>query len=401
MTRAGLCIAILCVLAATAAAGCGDDGDSPQADTAVTEATAPPEEGTPPVGGGAGNIRLAKIGNFDQPVFVAQPAGSDDLYVAEKPGRVQLLRDGKATQALDISGQVADSGEQGLLSIAFDPAFETSRLLYAYYTGNDQDQRVVEFRVSDDGTIDAGSEREVLKMDDFASNHNGGLVLFGPDGLLYVGTGDGGIGDDVRRQAQDLGSPLGKLLRLDPRASGGRPYTSPPDNPFARKRGARPEVYSYGLRNPWRFSFDRETGALAIADVGQSSQEEVDFVAAGQGSGANFGWSAFEGTERFNEDVQAPGAIPPILTYGRGGGCSITGGYVVRDPGLPSLFGRYLYGDFCTGELRSFVPSPKRAAGDRGLGLTIPGLSSFAEDAGGRIYATSIEGPVFRLEAGG
>jgi glucose/arabinose dehydrogenase len=390
-------IAIALVLALVA---CGDGDDPPEAETAVTEQPAPAETGPSTGGGAPGKVELTKIGDFDQPVFVAQPPGSEDLYVVEKPGRVQILRDGKTTQALDISGKVSDSGEQGLLSLAFDPEFETTRLLYAYYTGNDQDQHVVEFRVSEDGTVDAGSERGVLTMDDFASNHNGGLLLFGPDGLLYIGTGDGGIGDDVRRQAQDLSSPLGKLLRIDPHRGGGRAYTSPPDNPFAGKAGARPEIYSYGLRNPWRFSFDRETGALAIGDVGQSSQEEVDYVAAGEGAGANFGWSAFEGTQRFNANVEAPGAVPPVLTYGRDEGCSITGGYVVRDPELPALFGRYLYGDFCAGELRSFVPSPRKAADDGGLGLEVPMLSSFAEDAQGRIYATSLEGPVFRLEAG-
>jgi glucose/arabinose dehydrogenase len=391
-------------LAAAGLAGCGDDEDAPEADTAVTEATAPPEESAPegdqPVGdGAAGSVRLAKIGDFDQPVFVAQVPGGDDLYVAEKPGRVMIVRGGRSTPALDISEKVADSGEQGFLSIAFDPEFESSRLAYAYYTGNDQDQRVVEFRVSEDGSFDAGSEREVLKMEDFATNHNGGLVSFGPDGLLYIGTGDGGDIGDPERNGQDLGSPLGKLLRIDPHGNGGRPYSVPADNPFSKKAGARPEVYSYGLRNPWRFSFDRETGALAIADVGQSSQEEVDFVAAGQGAGANFGWSAFEGTQRLNSDQDAPGHVEPVLTYGRDAGCSITGGHVVRDPGLPSLYGCYLYGDYCAGELRSFVPSPKRATGDRALGLTVPSLSSFAEDAVGHIYATSLEGPVYRLEA--
>jgi glucose/arabinose dehydrogenase len=388
------------LLAAAIVAGCGGGEKTPQAETAVTETSA--AQGTQTVGDGGGKLRLAKLGDFDQPVFVAQPPGSEDLYVVEKPGRLQLVRNGSTagSPAMDIRDKVADASEQGLLSIAFDPGFESSRLLYAYYTDNDQDQRVAEFRVSRDGTVDAGSEREVLKMDDFAANHNGGLVMFGPDGLLYIGTGDGGIADDPERNGQDLGSPLGKILRIEPHASGGRPYTVPAGNPFTRRQGARPEIYSYGLRNPWRFSFDRQTGALAIGDVGQSSQEEIDFVAAGRGAGANFGWSAFEGRRRFNDDQRAPGHVEPVLTYGRDAGCSVTGGYVVRDSELPSLFGRYLYGDFCAGELRSFVPSPRRAAGDRGSGLMVPGLSSFAEDAGGHVYVTSIEGPVFRLESG-
>ncbi len=215
--------------------------------------------------------------------------------------------------------------------------------------------------------------------------------------MLYIGTGDGGIADDPERNGQDLGSLLGKLLRIDPAASGGRPYSIPADNPFAQTQGARPEVYSYGLRNPWRFSFDRDTGALAIGDVGQNSLEEIDYVGPGGGRGANFGWSAFEGDERFNDDQEADGHLPPVLTYGREEGCSVTGGYVVRDPELPSLRGRYLYGDFCAGLLRSFVPAKGEARDDRAVGLEVPQLSSFGEDGSGRIYATSLDGPVFRL----
>lgn len=391
---------LIAILFVPALAGCGDDESSSGAETAVPQQPDQTET-APSVGSGASDkVKLTKLGDFDQPLYMAQPPGSEDLYVVEKPGRLQLLRDGKTTEALDISGQVADSGEQGLLSIAFDPEFETTRFVYAYYTGNDQDQRVVEFRVAEDGTVEAGSEREVLKMEDFASNHNGGLVMFGQDGLLYVGTGDGGVADDPERNGQDLSSLLGKILRIDPHASGGEPYSIPPDNPFAKDGGARPEVYSYGLRNPWRFSFDRDTNALIIADVGQNSLEEVDYVPAGKGSGANFGWSAFEGTERFNPDQEAPGHIEPVLTYGRDGGCSITGGYVVRDEALRDLYGRYLYGDFCSPELRSFAPAGGKGKGDHGTGLEVPSLSSFAEDTQGRIYVTSLEGPVFRLEAG-
>ena len=199
------------------------------------------------------------------------PPASEDLYVVEKPGRIRLVRDGEVEPepVLDISDEVSDSGEQGLLSIAFAPDFPASRLLYAYFTDSAQDQRVVEFEMAEDGaTINPNSRREVLRMDDFASNHNGGLLVFGPDGNLYIGTGDGGIADDPERTGQDLGSLLGKLLRIDPR--GGKPYGIPADNPFADTPGARPEVYSYGLRNPWRFSFDRGSGALAIGDVGQN-----------------------------------------------------------------------------------------------------------------------------------
>jgi glucose/arabinose dehydrogenase len=396
---AGLLAALL-TPSAGLASGCGggDDETGSQA-TVGTESTAPSET-TETTGDGRGGVALQNLGEFDQPLYLTQAPGTDDLYVVERPGRLRIIRGGEIVEqpALDLSGEVSDEGEeQGMLSVSFDPDFASSRLLYVYFTGPDQDQHVVEFKADGDGIVEEGSRREVLRMDDFASNHNGGLLLFGPDDHLYIGTGDGGIADEPERNGQDLGSLLGKILRIDPRPSPGRPYGIPPDNPFVGRPGARPEVYSFGLRNPWRFSFDRESQALTIADVGQNSQEEVDYTPAGEARGANFGWSAFEGTDRFNQDQQAPGAVPPILTYGRDRGCSITGGYVVRDPSLPSLSGRYLYGDYCAGELRSFVPSVGGAEDDRSLGLNVSALSSFGEDAAGHVYATSLEGPVFRL----
>ena len=390
MRRArGVLIAAI-TAAAIILAACGDDSDSPETQAEVTETAS--GDATADAGG---RPRLEKLGDFNQPVFVAQPPGSEDLYVVEKEGTVQRVSAGGETAtALDISGEISAEGEQGLLSIAFDPE-AASRLLYAYFTDSEGDQRVVEYALADDGSIDPGTRREVLKMDDFASNHNGGLLMFGPDDLLYIGTGDGGIADDPERNGQNLESLLGKILRIDPHKAGGRPYT-PKGAPSLAGKGA-PEVYAYGLRNPWRYSFDRETGALSIGDVGQNSLEEVDYVASDKAAGANFGWSAFEGDERFNDDQEAPDALPPVLTYGRDAGCSITGGYVVRDPALASLEGRYLYGDFCEGELRSFEPSKGAATDDAETGLQVPSLSSFAEDNQGRIYATSLDGPVFRL----
>jgi hypothetical protein len=226
--------------------------------------------------------------------------------------------------------------------------------------------------------------------------------MFGPDRLLYVGLGDGGPDGDPDRRGQDLGTLLGKILRIDPQPGGGRPYSVPASNPFVDRPGARPEIYSYGLRNPWRFSFDRRTGALAMGDVGESQWEEIDLVPQGGGRGANFGWSAFEGFARFSDGQTAPNAIPPVLVYPHDEGCSVTGGYVVRDPSLASLDGRYLYGDFCAGDLRSFPAVPGRRAKDDGaLGLNIPSLSSFGEDNAGHIYATSLDGPVYRLVPAG
>ena len=387
------------MLTTLALAGCGDGGGS-ATEPERTQPEKTPTQAQPPSGRG---VALDKIGEFDQPDYVAQPPGSTDLYVVERPGRIRIVRDGRTLDepALDIADQVSDSGqEQGLLSVAFPPDFQDSRLLYVYFTGNDQDQRVVEYRAKDDGTVDQGSARQVLRMEDFASNHNGGLLLFGPDALLYIGTGDGGSlggSPDPERNGQNLGSLLGKILRIDPRKSGGDPYSVPADNPFVDRPGARPEVCNYGLRNPWRFSFDSDTRALAIGDVGSSILEEIDYVPAERTCGNNFGWSAFEGTERLNEDQRAPNVVPPILVYGHGEGCSVTGGHVVRDPSLPSMTGRYVYGDFCAGELRSFRPTARRAVDDKPVGLEVSSLSSFGEDNEGHVYAVSLDGPVYRL----
>jgi hypothetical protein len=242
-------------------------------------------------------------------------------------------------------------------------------------------------------------------MADPDPNHNGGLLEFGPDGLLYIGTGDGGGAGDqhgARGNGQSLGSLLGKLLRIDPRAAGGRAYRIPASNPFVGRAGARPEIYSYGLRNPWRFSFDRRTGDLAIGDVGQDAVEEIDFVPKGRGRGANFGWRPFEGNRRFVSGESAPGHVGPVIVQTHGDGwCSITGGYVVRDPGLHALAGRYVYGDFCLGRIYAARLRAGGATGDGPLALPrVSALSSFGEDARGRVYVTSLDGPVYRLATG-
>ncbi len=348
-------------------------------------------------------MRLSKLGDFDQPVYVSQPPDdSDHLFVVEQSGRIVVVRDGEplAKPFLDLGDEVSCCGEQGLLSVAFAPDYASSGRFYVDYTDPAGDTRVVEYRRSDDDPLvaDPGSRRVILRVDQPFPNHNGGLILFGPDRLLYIGLGDGGSQDDPSRNGQDLDTLLGKILRIDPGASNGKPYTVPADNPFVDRPDARPEIYSYGLRNPWRFSFDQLTDALSIGDVGQNQFEEVDLVRRGEGRGANFGWSAYEGLARFNDDQTAPSAVPPVLVYGHDSGCSITGGYVVRDPGLPTLYGRYLYGDFCAGQLHSFTARPGRdATDDRTLGLQVPSLSSFGEDNAGHIYATSLQGPVYRL----
>jgi glucose/arabinose dehydrogenase len=393
-------------------AGCGGEDGGGTAANAPPPPKAGQDKGQLPTGDGQGGVRLEKVGDFDQPLYVAQPPGDDrDLYVVEKTGRIQVVRDGQRMSKafLDLSDQVSTGSEQGLLSIAFAPDYRKSGLVYVDYTDTAGDTRVVEYRrsSSDPLVADPQSAREVLGVDQPYDNHNGGLLLFGPGeppeggpapDLLYIGLGDGGSQDDPDRNGQDLSTLLGKILRIDPRPSAGRPYSVPDSNPFVGLSGARQEIYSYGLRNPWRFSFDRRTGDLWIGDVGQNSFEEIDGIKRGESSGANLGWSAFEGYERFNEDQKAPGHVPPLLAYPLSGNCAVTGGYVARDESLHSLYGRYLYGDFCAGQLRSFGATPgRRATDDRALGLQVPSLSSFGEDNAGHLYATSLEGPVYRL----
>lgn len=345
-------------------------------------------------------MRLDEIGSFSSPVYITQPPGGGELFVVEQGGTIQRVgRGGGSSTFLDLRGRISSGGERGLLSMAFAPDYRRTGLFYVNFTDPDGHTRVVEFRSRDGRTAVGASRRDVLRIDQPFSNHNGGLIEFGPDGLLYIATGDGGSANDPQRTSQDLSSLLGKLLRIDPRGGDGRAYRIPGSNPFTGTSGARGEIYALGLRNPWRFSFDRRSGALSIGDVGQNSFEEVDLVGPDRGSGANFGWSAFEGDERFNGDQQAPDHTRPVLTYPTANGsCSVTGGYVVRDTELRSLYGRYLYGDFCSGDLRSFTARPgRKASDDRSLGLNVTNLSSFGEDRAGHIYAISLNGPVYRL----
>jgi glucose/arabinose dehydrogenase len=383
--------------------GCGGSGDKNGA--AARTATASPAAeatATPATAAARRGAKLRKIGDFEAPVFVTAPPGDRKAqFVVEQGGRIMVVRNGRrlGTPFLDIRGQVTSGGEQGLLSMAFSPGYESSGLFYVYFTDNDGDQRVVEYKRASGDRADPGSARLVLRMDDSESNHNGGLLLFGPGGHLYIGTGDGGGAGDQhgsRGNAQNLGSLLGKILRIDPKASGGRPYSVPSGNPFTGRSGARGEIYAYGLRNPWRFSFDRRNGDLSIGDVGQNEIEEIDFVRSGKGK--NFGWRPFEGRSRYTDGESAPGAIKPVIERFHGkGNCSITGGVVVRDKALRGLYGRYLFGDFCRGRIESAKLSPGRARSVRDTAMKVGGLSSFGEDARGRVYAVSLGGAVYRL----
>jgi glucose/arabinose dehydrogenase len=349
------------------------------------------------------SLRLRRIGSFSSPVYVTAPPGdSRRLFVVEQEGTIRIVRGGRrlSTPFLDIRSRVQCCGEQGLLSMAFAPDYARTGRFYVYYTDRGGRERVEQFRRSGPDRAPLSSRRLVLLMADPEGNHNGGLLVF-HDGLLYIGTGDGGGANDqhgARGNAQNLNSLLGKLLRIDPRARSGRPYTIPAGNPFAGRTG-RDEIWSYGLRNPWRYSFDRSTGDLVIGDVGQNAVEEIDFSPGSSSRGANYGWRPFEGRRKnFNES--APGAVFPVITHSHGeGSCSITGGYVVRDRQLTGWVGRYLYGDFCRGRIESAALSPGRATGRRSTGLRVDSLSSFGEDALGRVYAVSLSGPVYRIVA--
>jgi glucose/arabinose dehydrogenase len=347
-------------------------------------------------------LGLQRIGSFDEPVYVTAPPGDcKRVFVVERTGRIRLLLNGRKVRRpfLSLAGEVTTGGEQGLLSMAFAPDYSRSGRFYVDYTDRDGDTRVQEFRRSrqSPNRANRATRRPLLFVDQPFENHNGGLVLFGPDRLLYIGLGDGGSGGDPGNRAQRLDTLLGKILRIDPRPSGRKRYRSPRSNPLVGRAG-RNEIYAYGLRNPWRFSFDSKTGDLYIGDVGQNEVEEVDYARRGQARGRNYGWSCFEGRLRFNGSRSCPAPVGPVLTYSLSGdNCAVTGGVVVRDPALPQLAGHYLYGDFCGGQVRSFRIAGGRATGDQSLGLNVSSLSSFGEDAGGGVYLTSLEGPVYRL----
>ena len=390
----------MAALAATlslALPACGSASDPDQTGAAPTrdEASASANKG----------VGLKQIGSFESPVEVTGAPGFPELlFVVEQEGRIQVLKGGKKRPFLDIRGLVNYGGERGLLSLAFAPDYPRSKRFYVYYTNGSGAIQVDEFRRRGATRAAFDSRRPVITIPHpVNANHNGGDLHF-LGNLLFFGTGDGGSGGDPPNNAQNKDVLLGKLLRIDPRASGGRPYSVPASNPFVGRPG-RDEIYSIGLRNPFRFSFDTSHGEprIAIGDVGQNQFEEIDYLTVARANGANFGWDAFEGFDKYEDESSGTadpgGTIKPIFAYphSRGGSCSIIGGNVVRDPRLRGLRGRYVYADLCEGQLRSLVPHLKRASGDRKLGLSVASPTSFGEDLRHRLYVTSLEGPVFRL----
>jgi glucose/arabinose dehydrogenase len=392
-------IAVACLAAFT---GCeSDDSDKPVAtkpasDTAASDAAAEPAATRP--------VRLLLLGRFNAPTYIASPRGDSRRFVVEREGRIRVLKGRRVlrTPFLDISSRVTTGGESGLLSMAFARDYRTSRRFYVYYTDQQGFIQIDQFRASAGNPNRAApdSRRSVLRVPHHRFNHKGGQLQVGPDGMLYAGFGDGGAGGDPDENAQNLGRMLGKMIRIRPRADGG--YSIPANNPFRNRAGALPEIYAYGLRNPYRFSFDRRTGSLTIGDVGQDEIEEIDFIRGRSGGrqprgGYNFGWDTFEGRSRF-ESGSAPGQIPPVLqrTHGQGY-CSITGGYVIRDRSLGRGWtGNYVFGDLCDGTLRlSHLRRP--SARSHPTRLRVGSLVSFGEDSRGRVYAVSLDGPIYRL----
>ncbi len=379
---------------------------------ACSDTSAPPPPPPPPPPAGAATLQ--GLGTFTSPVFVTSPpapADSGRLFVVEREGRVRLLRrDTLAARAfLDVRGKISAVSENGLFSLAFHPQYQANGRFYVFFTNLNGDIRVVRYLVSanPDSADEAAADTILAVPHPLAGttlpfgNHHGGQLQFGPDGKLYVSLGDGGCCGDPLGNGQRKHTLNGKLLRLD--VDGATGYVVPPDNPFVGDTSYAPEIWAWGLRNPWRFSFDRQSGDLYIADVGQGAWEEVDVEPAGGAGGVNYGWNVMEGMHCYNTQCSFAGFTLPLVEYGHtGGACSITGGYVYRGTRVPALAGHYLYADFCAGFVRSFryVGSAATDARDWSQQLSPGGggsVSSFGEDGRGELYVMALGGALYRI----
>jgi glucose/arabinose dehydrogenase len=364
------------------AGACGGEGDGP-------------DDPGPPTG-----LRLVEVvSGLSSPVHVTSAPDDARLFVVEQEGRIRVVENGslRAAPFLDIRDRVGSGGERGLLSVAFHPRFALNRQLYVYYTDLGGDIRIERYTADAGRTAaDPASAHTILVVEHSShGNHNGGLVTFGPDGMLYAGTGDGGGGGDPDRNGQNRASLLGKVLRLE--VEGGDPYAIPSDTRFVGTAGARGEVWHYGLRNPWRFTFD--SGLVFIADVGQNQWEEVD-VAPTSTPGLNFGWNVMEASHCYSPSsgCDTSGKVLPVLEYGHDQGCSVTGGAVYRGSALPALRGAYFYSDYCEGWLRSFRIDAGRVTDSRSWDVgSIGNVTSFGADAAGELYLTSGNGRLYRF----
>ena len=383
-------LALLFPLALLAA--CNDSAGSPP------PATAPP--GTVEL-----DLQPAATG-LTSPVYLTAPAGDARLFIVEQAGRIRVVKNGQLlpTPFLDITARVSSGGERGLFSVAFDPAYATNGRFYVYYTNTSGDITIERYAASPaTADVAAATPAPVITIPHPTfSNHNGGLLMFGPDGMLYAGTGDGGGGGDPSGNARNLNSLLGKLLRLDVRTS---PYAIPTSNPFAGQTGKRGEIWAYGLRNPWRYDFDTPPSGgggdtqLYIADVGQDAYEEVN-VAPATTAGIDYGWNVMEGRHCYSPSsgCNQTGLRLPVLEYDRSQGCSITGGFVYRGAAIPELAGHYFYSDYCNGWLASMTGDA--ASGFTTRRWTVPSVgrvTSFGEDAAHELYVVSAGGTVYRI----
>ena len=398
---------VLALLAGCSGGGGGDGSSEPP--------PPPPPPSPPPPGDEIQVTRVYPALSFASPVLAIQAPGDETRwYVVEQAGRVLVFDNdpdvAAVSEVLDITALVQDGGERGLLGMAFDPQFSTTGRVFVHYTRDDgQLQSVLASYTSDDGgaTLDAGSQSILLTVDQPFDNHNGGHLAFGPDGMLYVALGDGGGGGDPGDNAQDPSNLLGKILRID--VSSGTDYVIPTDNRWAGNARCRtgtgaaecPEIHAYGLRNPWRFSFDTSTGDLWAADVGQGDWEEVDRIVAG----GNFGWRFREGAHCFNPPSGCPTQnngdvlVDPVAEYDHSLGASVTGGYVYRGAGVGTLDGRYVFGDFVSGRIFAHTPGSGELAPEELLDTSLS-ISSFAMGEDGEIYVVDYQGGLYRIDAG-
>ncbi|MGH9024858.1 MAG: PQQ-dependent sugar dehydrogenase [Acidimicrobiia bacterium] len=397
---------------------CSDDGTSDGSSQPTGPSTSRPsspktDEGaaSPKTDEGAADldavsVQLTPVADLESATSVATRRDDDGLWVTEQGGLLRVVRGGQVETVLDLTDRVnAASNEQGLLGLAFSP---DGARLYLYFTRReDGDNEIVEYQMRGDA-VDESSARSIMVVEQPQPNHNGGQLAFGPDRMLYISHGDGGAAGDAGPghveggNAQSLGTLLGKILRIEPTPAAGAPYSVPADNPFVDgPDGARPEIWSFGLRNPWRFSFDAETGDLWIGDVGQGTIEEIDFAPASDGSGAgwNFGWNDLEGSQPFSGDEPAADAVPPIFEYDRNeGGCSVTGGYVYRGRAIPKLQGAYLFSDFCDGRIRALVQEDGVVVAERDLGVEAQEVTTFGEGPDKELYVVSRGDGLLRID---